>query len=145
MEDVVVFIDGPNIGRRRDLALMVERVALGRRLWKVLYYGTEDPERHTDYPDILRGWPLDTRLFDNPKPTDEALRQDMEHISSSQQFNTAILVSGDAGFVPAVEQTKAAGKGVEVASFRNVSQRLRASADHYHDLQSIAYQLKRKA
>ena len=57
-------------------------------------------------------------------------------------YDTAVLVSGDADFICAVNQSRSYGKRVEVASFRtNTSASLIKAADSYLNLETIKEQI----
>ena len=72
------------------------------------------------------------------KGVDVNLATDMVLFAYADQYDIAILVSGDSDFVPAVEKVKLMGKKVEVASFENgISASLRLSADRYHNLDDV--------
>jgi uncharacterized LabA/DUF88 family protein len=54
-----------------------------------------------------------------------------------QDYDTAVIISGDADFVPVVEQSHHQGKRVEVASFRaHTGSALIKASDHYLNLES---------
>ncbi len=53
-------------------------------------------------------------------------------------YDTAIIVSGDADFVSVIEQSRSQGKRVEVASFRsNTGAALINAADCYLNLEQL--------
>ncbi len=55
-----------------------------------------------------------------------------------QDYDTAILVSGDADFVPVIEQSRSQGKRIEVVSFRsNTGAALIKAADSYLNLEQL--------
>ncbi len=55
-----------------------------------------------------------------------------------QDYDTAILVSGDADFVPVIEQSRSQGKRIEVVSFRsNTGAALIKAADCYVNLEQL--------
>lgn len=63
-------------------------------------------------------------------------------INLIDSYDTAVLVSGDADFVCAVNQSRSYGKRVEVASFRsNTSSSLIKAADRYIELETIQDQI----
>lgn len=72
------------------------------------------------------------------KGVDVDLATDMVLFACKDYYDTAILVSGDGDFVPAVEKVKDMGKRVEVACFGNtINEGLRLSADTYRDLDGV--------
>ena len=55
-----------------------------------------------------------------------------------QDYDTAILVSGDADFVPVIEQSRSQGKRIEVVSFRsNTGAALIKAGDSYLNLEQL--------
>jgi len=69
------------------------------------------------------------------KGTDVALAIQMLEGAYLDRYDTAILVSGDADFCPAVHAVKTRGKHVEVACFeQGLADDLRAEADRVIDL-----------
>jgi uncharacterized LabA/DUF88 family protein len=61
-----------------------------------------------------------------------------------QDYDTAVLVSGDADFVPVIEQSRNQGKRIEVASFRtNTGAALIKAADSYLNLDLLIDQIRR--
>ena len=63
-------------------------------------------------------------------------------VNSIDSYDTAVLISGDADFVCAVNQSRSYGKRVEVASFRtNTSASLIKAADSYLNLETIKEQI----
>ena len=53
-------------------------------------------------------------------------------------YDVAIVISGDRDFVPAIQHVQSAGKIVEVAAFRtSASEELRRTADKYIELESL--------
>ena len=72
------------------------------------------------------------------KGVDVDLATDMVMFACRNYYDTAILVSGDGDFIPAVEKVKDMGKRVEVACFENtINDGLRITADEYHDLDGV--------
>ena len=144
MERVAIFVDGPNIGRRRDLARIIQWLVNGRDLVKVFYYGTENPELYTDYPEIMGLLPLEIRLYQEAKRTDVALAVDMVFSAVQNEFDTAILVSGDVDYIPAIEKLKGLSKRIEVAAFGNPAEELKNAADDIHLLRLRLKEIQRK-
>ncbi len=71
------------------------------------------------------------------KEVDVALACDMVSHSLKDNYDVAVLVSGDRDFTPAIEQVQSCGKRVEVAAFSHSrSDELWRKADHYHSLDS---------
>jgi uncharacterized LabA/DUF88 family protein len=53
-------------------------------------------------------------------------------------YDTAVIVSGDADFVPVIEQSRNQGKRIEVVSFRsNTGAALIKAADSYLNLEQL--------
>ena len=66
----------------------------------------------------------------------------LDLVNLVNSYDTAVLVSGDADFVCAVNQSRSCGKRVEVASFRsNTSKLLIKAADSYLNLETVLEQI----
>jgi len=106
-------------------------------------YGVEDGSRR--FHDKLRymGFRIVAReAFDEnrqeQKEVDVALACEMLVHAFRNNFDVAILVSGDRDFVPAIQHVQSSGKRVEVAAFANsVGQEMRRSADRFHELEKM--------
>lgn len=140
-ERVVIFIDGSNFYhclieefRRADVdfSKLAQALSTGRRLIRTYYYnavvrredGEDRYQSQQRFFDNLRRVPyLDLRLGRLEKRggaivekgIDVRVATDMLWQAHNNVYDTAILVSGDADYVPAVEAVKAIGKHVEVA------------------------------
>ena len=78
------------------------------------------------------------RVDSGQKGVDVDLATDMVLFACRGYYDTAILVSGDGDFIPAVEKVKDMGKRIEVACFENtINDGLRLSADTYRDLDGV--------
>ncbi len=156
---VMVFIDGSNlyhslrsVYNRTDLDYQKfgEKLAEGRRLVRTYYYGVRvDQTRQQDqyqaqqrFLDYLGRIPrLELRLgrliYPNSptaapyeKGVDVKLATDMLLHASRDNYDVAILVSGDTDFVDMVQAVKDLGKNVDVVLFdRGGSQALREVVD----------------
>ncbi len=72
------------------------------------------------------------------KGIDVRIATDMLHQAHTNVYDTAILISGDADYVPAVEAVKASGKHVELASLKSGrSHQLTQIADRVIELERI--------
>ena len=61
----------------------------------------------------------------------------LDLVELANTYDTAIWVSGDGDFIPAVEQIQRLGKRVEVVGYRaTTSQKLIQLADDYFDLET---------
>ncbi|MBI2304072.1 MAG: NYN domain-containing protein [Chloroflexi bacterium] len=156
---VIVFIDGSNlyhslkqdIGRTDlDFARFSSKLADGRELVRSYYYNapldqTKEPQRYrdqekfferlrrTDYLElrfgklVYRGWPKEPPY---EKGIDVKLTTDLLVHGFRNNYDVAILVSGDTDFADALQAVKDVGKHVEVALFRlKTSRHLRDMAD----------------
>jgi uncharacterized LabA/DUF88 family protein len=157
-ERVVIFIDGSNLyhcvidqfGRADiDFSKLAQVLTDGRRLVRTYYYnavvrredGEERYKTQQRFFDNLRRVPyLDLRLGRLErrgnavveKGIDVRVATDMLWQAHNNVYDTAILVSGDADYVPAVEAVKAIGKHVEVAFVeRGRSMDLQQTADRF--------------
>lgn len=78
------------------------------------------------------------RIDAGQKGVDVDLATDMVLFACRGYYDTAILVSGDGDFIPAVEKVKDMGERVEVACFENtINDGLRLSADIYRNLDGV--------
>jgi len=72
------------------------------------------------------------------KEVDVALACEMVAHAFRNNYDVAILVSGDRDFIPAIQHVQASGKRVEVAAFANsVSEEMKRSADRFHELERM--------
>lgn len=72
------------------------------------------------------------------KEVDVAMACEMVLHAANDNYDTAIIVSGDRDFVPAVEHIQRFGKTVEVASFSDCSSSfLKRAADRCHNLSAL--------
>ncbi len=155
-ERVFIFIDGSNLYHvlgeicgRRDLQFdkFAQKLANGRDLRRVYYYNIRQesdrrPELGKDQEKFLAS------LYDTPymevrlgvwrqhgeemveKGVDVMLATDLVVKALRDQYETAIVVSGDGDFFPAYQAAKDAGKHVEVAAFdENLSAEAGRAAD----------------
>ncbi len=155
-ERVMVFIDGSNLYHvlgqtcgRHDLQFdkFAQKLANGRDLRRVYYYNIrqeafEDRSNASDQDKFL------SSLYDTPhlevklgiwkqrgstmveKGVDVMLAVDFVTRAYNDQYDTAIIVSGDADFYPALQAVKDVGKHVEVAAFdTNISSEAARVAD----------------
>ena len=147
-ERVMVFIDGSNLYHvlgqtcgRHDLQFdkFAQKLANGRDLRRIYYYNIrqeafEDRSNASDQDKFL------SSLYDTPylevklgiwkqrgatmveKGVDVMLAVDLVTHAYNDHFDSAIIVSGDADFYPALQAVKDVGKQVEVAAFdQNIS------------------------
>jgi uncharacterized LabA/DUF88 family protein len=152
----MVFIDGSNLYHvlgencgRHDLQFdkFAAKLANGRDLRRIYYYNIkQESERQ---PDIGRDQDkFLSSLYDTPymevrlgiwkqrgeemieKGVDVMLATDLVVKALKDQYDTAIVVSGDADFFPAIQAAKDAGKHVEIAAFdSNLSPEAARAAD----------------
>lgn len=157
---VMIFIDGSNLyhslsnifGRSDlDFVRFCEKLLRGRRLIRIYYYNApvdqaKEPERYRHQQKffhsmrrtpqlelrlgrlIYRGWP---QVPPYEKGIDVKLATDMIVHSFRDNYDTAILVSGDNDFADALQAVKDHGRQAEVALFggTRTSQHLRDVAD----------------
>ncbi len=72
------------------------------------------------------------------KEVDVALACEVLSHAYKDNYDVAIIVSGDRDFVPAIQHSQAVGKRVEVAAFPNsISNEMKRSADRYHELERL--------
>jgi uncharacterized LabA/DUF88 family protein len=163
---VMIFIDGSNMYHSLkahwhrsdiDLSKFCAKLVGERRLIRIYYYNVEvgqreEPERYKDqkvffdsveampYTELRLGRLVYTSGWPNTPPfekgVDVMLATDMLTHCFKNNYNTAILVAGDADFVGALQAVKDYGKHVEVALFgeEGTSVPLRKVADVVHDI-----------
>jgi uncharacterized LabA/DUF88 family protein len=152
----MVFIDGSNLYHvlgqtcgRHDLQFdkFAQKLANGRNLRRVYYYNIrqeafEDRSNAADQDKFL------SSLYDTPhlevklgiwkqrgatmveKGVDVMLAVDLVTHAYEDHYDSAIIVSGDADFYPALQAVKDVGKQVEVAAFdQNISSEAARVAD----------------
>ncbi|MBI2964906.1 MAG: NYN domain-containing protein, partial [Chloroflexi bacterium] len=141
----MVFIDGSNLYHvlsqmcgRHDLRFgkFVEKLTSGRDLVRAYYYNVRQDRAHNPaaaqeqdrFLTSLEEVPyLETRLGIYKqrgvemveKGVDVMIATDLVSGAFKNLYDTAILVSGDGDFFPAIEAVKDLGKHVEVAAFEN--------------------------
>jgi len=72
------------------------------------------------------------------KGIEAALVTDFLGSAFRNAYDTAILISGDSDFLPAVDEVKRLGKRVEVAAFtETVSEQMRMTSDRFHGLEGF--------
>ena len=163
---VMIFIDGSNMYHSLkahfhrtdiDLSKFCAKLVGERRLVRIYYYNVEvgqreEPERYKDqrvffdgveampYTELRLGRLVYTSGWPNTPPfekgVDVMLATDMLTHCFKNNYNTVILVAGDADFVGALQAVKDYGKHVEVALFgeERTSVPLRKVADVVHDI-----------
>ena len=144
-ERVIVFIDGSNLSHvlsencgRHDVQFgkFSEKLANGRDLRRTYYYNIRQhseryPETGAEQEKFLHA------LYDTPylevrlgiskqrgeamveKGVDVMIAIDLVKNAYEDLYDTAILVSGDGDFYPAIQAVKDVGKHVEVAAFKS--------------------------
>ncbi len=152
---VMVFIDGSNLYHvldqncsRHDVQFdkLARKLANGRDLRRIYYYnirqesdrpdGRVDQDRFlhslydTPYVEVRLGIAKQRRDQVVEKGVDVMLATDLVVRAYQDQYDTAILVSGDGDFYPAIQAVKDRGKQVEVAAFEsNISAEASRVAD----------------
>ena len=163
-ERVMIFVDGSNMYHSLkayfhrtdiDLGKFCEKLVNKRKLVRIYYYNAEvgqaqEPERYKDqraffdsveaipYTELRLGRLVYTNAWPNTPPyekgVDVMLATDMLTHCFKNNYDTAILVAGDADFVGALQAVKDNGKHVEAALFgeERTSVPLRKVADVVH-------------
>jgi|GEM_PF-1740049 len=146
MERVSVFLDVRNVleeVRRRgfliDYAELKNVAVSGRHLVEATAFDGRiyTAERDTTKPfhDVLMhsGWGLDLReIFDteHQKEVDVALAARLMAGAVDDSYDTAVIISGDRDFIPAIEYVRALGKRIEIMSYeRSLAVQMRRVAD----------------
>ena len=150
-ERVTVFIDLANIvktcecmdGAEVDYNQMVEQLANGRTLRGKYVFDSSPCNGENRLHNKLRrlgfrvmnGCMLENNI---QKGVDVELACTMMRHAFQNDFDTAILVSGDADFISVIRSVQGMGKCVEVASFSaSMSHHLKASGDSHIILDSL--------
>lgn len=153
-ERVMVFIDIRNvtgvmkhfdIRGKVDFVHLTETVAEGRNVMAAYVFDGEDLSYDKRFHDSLRfeGFSVITRNSYNPdenrqKEVDSSMVCGIVSNAYKDNYDTAIIVSGDRDFLPAVELVMSLGKKVEIAGFTmTMSNILSESGDVYHDLDGV--------
>jgi len=163
-ERVMIFVDGSNMYHSLkayfhrtdiDLGKFCEKLVNKRKLVRIYYYNAEvgqaqEPERYKDqraffdsveaipYTELRLGRLVYTNAWPNTPPyekgVDVMLATDMLTHCFKNNYDTAILVAGDADFVGALQAVKDDGKHCEAALFgeERTSVPLRKVADVVH-------------
>ena len=150
---VMIFLDVRNVTSfdktaKIHFSMMVENLVKGRELmaayaYDSVMYGSDGVDTSIRFHDYLRNNGFDLKLRDTTQETvqkevDVALAVDMVQHAYDDNYDTAILISGDRDFVPAVEKVKAKGKRVEVASFGgSMSHVLQKKANFKYELDNM--------
>ena len=157
-DKVMLFIDLQNVlksvrsvanfGLSLDFYAMAMQLIGNRQFVGAYVFDTKRPYGETDgmarLHDKLRylGFRIIAResydeLRQEQKEVDVALACEMIAHAFRDNYDIAILVSGDRDFVPAIQHVQASGKRVEVAAFADsVGRELRKSADRFHELET---------
>jgi len=154
---VMVFIDYRNVLKssfmgqdfKLDLYALCKELTGNRRLEAAYVfdtrapYGQEDPAHKTH--DRLRylGFRVIARESYDPnkqeqKEVDVAMACEMVAHAFKDNYDVAIVVSGDRDFVPAIQHIQSAGKRVEVAAYSDAfSNEMLKMCDVYHKLDAL--------
>ena len=156
---IMVFVDVRNVirGARRecpgpftvDFAGMVKQIAGNRNIRGAYCFdGLSDPENEKDCESFHRNLQRDgfrvvlRNAFDvserMQKEVDMSMGCTMVALAYQDAYDTAIVVSGDRDFLPAIEMIESLGKTVEIASFlSSKSSELARGADVFHNLSKM--------
>jgi uncharacterized LabA/DUF88 family protein len=155
-ERVMVFIDLRNTLKNAekfsqditvDFKELVGTVVGERRMIAAyMFDGTEcEYDSHNYFDDMMaeEGFYIFSRdCYDSntrmQKEVDVAMTCKMLTHAFKDSYDTAIVVSGDRDFKPAIEEIQSAGKRVEVAGItEGMSRRLSKCCDAFHDLDQV--------
>ena len=157
---VMIFIDLRNVSEsvkvieksnlfRLDYENLAVQLVGARELVAAYVFDTRKPFGEDDitarFHDRLRylGFRVVARESYDPvkkeqKEVDVAMACEMVVHALRDNYDIAIVVSGDQDFVPAIQHVQAAGKRVEVAAFGvSIGKALMKAADRFHDLDKI--------
>lgn len=156
-ERVMIFIDLSNVIKNAegfcgfeiyvDFKRIVETVLKGRKLVAAYMFDAHTSERDpcNQLYDAFRrqGFRVITRMYyekdaGEQKEVDVAMACEMLSHAYKNNYDTAVVVSGDRDFRPAIEHIQAAGKRAEVAGISTgMSWKLSRSCDVFHDLDGL--------
>ena len=155
---VMVFIDLRNMTKsvkmdsqfsRLDFEFLVNYLLFGRKLLAAYIFDSkgvlETDDRSRAFHDLLRykGFRVIARDSfdvekDEQKEVDVAMACQIVVHALRDNYDTAIVVSGDRDFIPAIQEVQAAGKKVEVAAFsKHMAKEMRRAADKYYELDDV--------
>ena len=154
MERVCIFVDGGNMFhsvRALNVKIDYEKVrdvlVKGRRLLRAYYYsGSDNTPRQNAFFNVLQyiGYDVKTLSLKHyggkpfEKGIDVMLVTDMLLGAHRNLYDTAILCSGDKGYMYAIKAIKEIGKRVEVAGFEHsTAKELELIADQFINLTLI--------
>jgi len=150
---VMVFIDGRNLIKsanldydlsKIDYPIMV-RALRGDRTLKAAYFFDGRPVNGSNQMEFMKmkGFRVITRDSYDPnqrkqKEVDVSMAVKMVLYAARDNFDTAIIVSGDRDFVPAIEEMQEMGKTVEVAMFSaTAAVDMMRVADRFYNLDEL--------
>lgn len=164
MERIALFIDGANVyaaakrlGWNFDHRKILEYFSAGAALYNAFYYTAvpipldDKQKRFTDALTYM-GYTVRTRPLrettDDAGETSRRANLDIEIVTdlltTTERYDTAVLLTGDGDFERPVEVLRARGKRVVVASIAEMtSYELRNAADVYIDFKDIREQVER--
>lgn len=141
---LMIFIDGSNLfwamdeykkGYRLDMAKLIEELTAGRDRIRTYYYASqkEPPiDKQTKFYDKLSYMGIQCSIKNlkhgKEKGVDVALATEFLACGFKNNYDVAVIVSGDQDYANAVQEIKSNGKIVEIASFK------RALGDDLHKL-----------
>lgn len=164
MERIALFIDGANVyaaarrlGWNFDHRKILEHFSASGRLYNAFYYAAvpaHPDDKQKRFADALTymGYTVRTRPLrentDEHGDTSRRANLDIEIVTdlltTTDQYDTAVLLTGDGDFERPVEVLRARGKRVIVASIPEMtSTELRNAADAYVDFKDIREQVER--
>jgi uncharacterized LabA/DUF88 family protein len=152
-ERTMAFVDIRNIlgcrdaiGRRYevDFATIFEHV-VGNRTCVATYAFEGKNESGRKLHDTLRSMGVNVITRDGydaenrqQKEVDVAIASELLEQALMDNFDTAILISGDRDFLPAIEKVQNRGKKVEIAAFTESTSRImQTSCDVFHNLDPL--------
>lgn len=155
---VMVFIDLRNMTKsvqmdskfsKLDFEYLVNYLLSGRKLIAAYIFDSkgvlDTDDRSRSFHDLLRykGFRVIARDSfdvekDEQKEVDVAMACQMVVHALKDNYDVAIVLSGDRDFIPAIQEVQAAGKKVEVAAFsKHMAKEMRRTSDRYTELDSI--------
>lgn len=155
-DKVMIFIDLRNMNNavrmdrphsRLDFIRMVKTLCGDRSLKRAYVFdgmdSVENCRQSRGFHDMLRYHGFTVVLTDSYDPelnrqkgVDVEMACKVMHHGFKNDYDTAIIVSGDSDFVPLVKELKDMGKKVEVAAFdKSCSEKMRLVADAFHRME----------
>lgn len=151
---IAIFIDGANLyhsanelGFEIDYAYLLTLLAGQSSAYQAYFYTGVDPTNQHQQNFLCKLQRLGYQIVskevikraDGSRKANLDVELALDLVELSHTYHTAIVVSGDGDFAPAIERIQRLGKRVEVVGYRaTTSQKLIDLADDYFDLETLS-------